>query len=177
MTSPLGWGRGEKGRIEFCTENFPGGLEVALMPERCPLYHHPQQWTGCFKVIGEFSITGSVHKEAGYPTAKGSWWEVEGQNYFETCFSPPMAPSKQMQNLTASHHLQCGYPKASHLHLSCLFLQPPNWYPCLRPYSLDSTQQLERLCEDLSQSCHSSAQKLQWFSTSPEKTLVITFKA
>lgn len=37
LTSPLGWGRGEKGRIEFCTENFPGGLEVALMPERCPL--------------------------------------------------------------------------------------------------------------------------------------------
>ena len=145
MTSPLGWGRGEKGRIEFCTENFPGGLEVALMPERCPLYHHPQQWTGCFKVIGEFSITGSVHKEAGYPTAKGSWWGVERQNYFETCFSSPMVPSKQIQNLTTSHHLQCCYPKASYLHLSCLVLQPPNWRHCLRSYSLDSTQQLERL--------------------------------
>ena len=88
-----------------------------------------------------------------------------------------MVPSKQIQNITTSHHLQCCYPKASYLHLSCLFLQPPNWRHCLRSYSLDSTQQLERLCEDLSQSCHSSAQKLQWFSTSREKTLGITCKA
>ena len=83
-----------------------------------------------------------------------------------------MVPSKQIQNLTTSHRLQCCYPKASYHHLSCLFFQPPNWYSCLCSYSLDSTQQLERLYEDLSQSCHLSAQKLQWFSASPEKTLV-----
>lgn len=87
---PHHWVGGGGGRTE---SGFV--LKISLADYRCfcvarkPLSNgYPQQWSGCFKGAGDLSITGCIHKEAGSPTARDSWWKVESIT-LETCFSPP----------------------------------------------------------------------------------------
>lgn len=72
VASLLVRGVGRNSRIRFCVDNYLADYRCLLCGKEALSNSHPQQWSRCFKAVGQLSITGSVHKKTGCPSARDS---------------------------------------------------------------------------------------------------------